>query len=198
MKKETRIKLPQHALDFAIRVGNARYAKSREQGVVDGKVASDAFFIDQNGAAGEVAFLILLLNYGLMDEAVFLGNLTEIARIDVRSAVAGTDTGDIVLQKGGTIDVKTTEYQSGSLIVLPHKLSNKVDGYVLMKGSVKYGVFVFGGWKDREGVRNVPVSDPRGIGKYSHWLSAEKLNDIDKGQDSGMHPLVMREDIWQM
>lgn len=76
--------------------------------------------VEINGIGAEVAFCKLLNIYPDMS-------------IHTRSASNGTDTGDAVLPNGFRVDIKTTKYKSGKLLVLPWQKGN-VDFYVLMIG----------------------------------------------------------------
>jgi len=99
-------------------IAKLRFDNNRKHGVANSKIGKqDDEFTDLEGIGGEFAFCKKL-------------NIMPDFSIDIRSSQ--TDVGDCIYN-GKRIDVKTTKYENGSLIVVPWK-KNNVDLFVLMVG----------------------------------------------------------------
>jgi len=137
LKRGTPMRLTEQDSADARVIGNARWDNNRTHGVPVQAVCSEV--LDVNGVAGELAFCRLI---GADD--------SEIRRIGVTSAALGTDLGDVEWN-GYRIDVKTTHYANGHLLITENKLKNSaIDGYVLMTGGGRD--FVYRGYISRDDV----------------------------------------------
>lgn len=163
MIKGTVIKLPEDVLNEAYELGRARYENNRQNGVLRNDISKvDPVISDCEGVAGELAF-------AQMVDA----DTTEIKRIGVTSSEQGTDTGDVHFN-GLNIDVKTTKYASGHLLVYKHKLDNPhVDGYALITGW--RGQYVFRGYISKEAIK---TGDFPTQSKNTLWVHQDALEDL--------------------
>lgn len=97
-------------------VAKERYAAARKAGVPDRRVSEGD--LDLEGAGSEIAFCRLF-------------NVFPDLEIAPRSSL--DDEGDALLRDGRRVDVKSTRYKSGRLIVA-HWKADTVDAYALMVG----------------------------------------------------------------
>lgn len=161
------IQLSKSAVDEARLLGRARYENNRQHGVrfnhIDGV---NPVSVDIEGVAGELAFAQMLD-----------ADTEEIKRIGVTSCEQGTDHGDVVYQ-GLNIDVKTTRYEAGHLLIYEHKLKNaQVDAYALLTG-----------WRGRYTFRGVISASAviQGVNeglfemksRDTYWINQEALQDL--------------------
>lgn len=97
-----------------------RYANNRKANIKNQKIGKQSNeFTDLQGLAGEFAFCRLL-------------DIEPDTTIHPRAS--RTDNGDLSLGDGTKVDVKTTHYPNGRLLVVPWKVRT-VDLYVLMVGT---------------------------------------------------------------
>ena len=172
MIKNTPIELSPALLSEARELGRARYDNNRENGVLKREIAGvDPVQGDVEGIAGEMAFA-QMVNAG--DDV-----WAEIRRIGVTSSTSGTDTGDVTVN-GFNIDVKTTKYDGGHLLVYAHKLKNtSVDGYALMTGWG--GSYIFRGCISRQAViEGVEAGRFTMQSRDTYWVSQAALTDLPK------------------
>lgn len=128
--------LTEAELSLAEETGLARTARARGANLDYSKKAErqSQNFIDLNGAAGEIAFVGMLLDIGYITKEEYKEKLVFIRNAGITSARYGQDDGDVVLN-GIKIDVKTTEYSYGTLWITNNKRgAYKIDAYVLMTG----------------------------------------------------------------
>lgn len=142
--------LTETELELAEETGLARTARARGANLEYSKKAErqSQNFIDLNGAAGEIAFVGMLLDIGYINKEQYKEKLQFIRDAGITSARYGQDDGDVVLN-GLKIDVKTTEYPHGTLWITNNKRgAYKIDGYVLMTGDATQvkPEFTFRGW----------------------------------------------------
>jgi hypothetical protein len=82
---------------------------------------------------------------------------------------------DAVLPDGTTVDVKTTVYRTGKLIVRHGKEQKVVDIYVLMTGT--FPTFTFCGWSSYEQIIKEDNTENLGWGN-AYSLTQDKLNKV--------------------
>ncbi len=170
MIKGVVIQLAPDLYDEACELGRARYENNRQHGVLKNDIKGvDPVHGDSEGVAGELAFAQLVD----ADPAQW----AEIRRIGVTSAAQGTDKGDVTFQ-GRCIDVKTTTYDSGHLLVYAHKLDNaQIDGYALLTGHK--GRYTFRGYISR-----LDIIDGVEAGRFTmqsrntYWIDQDALHDL--------------------
>jgi hypothetical protein len=159
------IQLTPALYDDACELGRARYENNRQHGVLKIEIDGvDPIRGDTEGVAGELAFAQLV---GADD--------TEIRRIGVTSA--DTDQGDVTY-KGRNIDVKTTKYESGHLLVYAHKLENaQIDGYALMTGYK--GRYTFRGYISKQRIIQ-GVNEGRFTmqSRNTYWIDQDALGEL--------------------
>lgn len=174
MIKGTVIKLSKTLLDEAYELGRARYENNRQNGVLRNDISGvDPVISDCEGVAGELAF-------AQMVDA----DTTETKRIGLTSSEQGTDTGDVHFN-GLNIDVKTTKYASGHLLVYKHKLDNtNVDGYALITGW--HGQYVFRGYISKEAIKTGGFPT---LSKNTLWVHQDALKDLPE-----MHADIQLDD----
>ena len=80
---------------------------------------------------------------------------------------------DAVLHNNITVDVKTTVYKNGKLLVRKGKEEKRVDIYVLMVG--EFPVFMYMGWADYDKIINPDTIINLGYGE-TYSMIQEKLN----------------------
>jgi len=170
MIKGTHIELTAALIDEAYELGRARYENNRQHGVLKNDIEGvDPVQGDSEGTAGEMAFA----------QMVSAGDdvWSEIRRIGVTSSASGTDTGDVTFN-GYNIDVKTTKYDGGHLLVYAHKLSNAlVDGYALLTGW--RGRYIFRGYISRDDiVAGVESGNFKMQSRNTYWINQNALGDL--------------------
>lgn len=130
-------------------VAKCRYQSNREKGVKNRKVSDeDWFIIDRQGIASEMAFCKLF-------------NIYPDFSTEIRSGGH-----DCILHNGETVDVKSTVYPNGKLLVSKSKkeIDNGASVYVLMIGT--YPTYKFAGWAYKEDVfREECIEDFAGKGE---------------------------------
>lgn len=124
-----KIQIPKPKRDELCIIANQRTALNRSAGTF-----TDApTYADIEGILGEYAFCM----YAGIDTAPIFDT-------SLRSSLDGTDSGDAVYN-GMNIDVKTTKYANGSLLIKKYKLDNpNIDAYVLITGY--FGRYEFKGF----------------------------------------------------
>lgn len=145
-------------------LGKARYTNNREHGVSVSKAEGVPHVeSDIEGVAGELAFASMV---GASTEEVMRIGVTE----------AATDRGDVFFNNQW-IDVKTTVYHEGHLLVGAAKLALSIDGYALMTG--KRGTYTFRGYISSAEIRDQAASIPLRDGVY--WIPQHKLRELPSG-----------------
>jgi hypothetical protein len=100
----------------------ARHAINRKGSVKNSKIGKQSDeFTDLEGIAGEIAFCKIM-------------NVFPDTDIKITSSKNGEDKGDAITCYG-VVDVKTTRYETGHLVVAPWKTGEGIDYYVLMVGT---------------------------------------------------------------
>lgn len=136
---------------LAFKVAKARMKSSIENNIFENKKSKkhSSFFIDYNGAAGEIAFLGLMLDNKKINNIEYDNNLKLITSNQIKSAYKGLDDGDLII-KGIKIDVKTSVYKNAHLWITENKRFTKlIDGYALMVGNIdKSNNFYYKGYLD--------------------------------------------------
>jgi len=129
----------------------------------------DPIVSDSEGVAGEFAFA-QMVNAG--DDV-----WAEIKRIGVTSAAQGTDKGDVTFN-GRCIDVKTTKYESGHLLVYAHKLDNaQIDGYALLTGYK--GHYTYRGYISRLAIiKGVDTGRFTMQSRNTYWVDQGALEEL--------------------
>jgi hypothetical protein len=156
---------------LAFKVANARMSKARENNIFENKKSKkhSSFFIDYNGAAGEIAFLGLMLSEKIISNIEYDKNLKLITSSQIKSAFKGKDDGDLVI-KNINIDVKTSVYSSAHLWITENKkYTSLIDGYVLMTGNVEksYNFFYKGYLSHSFVLKNWNNTTSKTSGKFS-------------------------------
>lgn len=114
-------------------IGKKRYEAARKNGVKDRKIGNqDNDFMDANGFGGEFAFCKM---FNLMPDFF------------IKQPNSGLPEYDAVFSFGIKVDVKTTPYDFGRLLVAKWK-SGDVDLYALMTGLLP--TFTFRGFATKE------------------------------------------------
>ena len=122
----TSVSLTPEEREIAILIARKRYQFARSSGITNARIGSQSNEqTDINGFAAEMAFCKL-------------HNLYPDFSVHYVSARNGTDTGDCRLPDGRTVDVKTTTYKSGKLLIAGWK-QRTVAMYALMIGSIDVG-----------------------------------------------------------
>ena len=158
-------------MSLAFKIAKARMKGSIEKNIFENKKSKkhSSFFIDYNGAAGEIAFLGLLLDQNFIDNNDYDRNLKIITSNQIKSAYKGLDDGDLII-KDFNIDVKTSVYKNAHLWITENKRYTKlIDGYTLMVGSVdKSNKFYYKGYLDHSFVlKNWNNTSSNVSGKFS-------------------------------
>lgn len=168
MIKGAVIQLTDEQYQDAIALGKARYTNNREHGVLKTHIHGvDPVQADVEGVAGEIAFAQLVN-----------ADTSEIKRIGVTSSEQGTDAGDVI-HAGLCIDVKTTKYEGGHLLVYAHKLDNpNIDGYVLMTGY--RGRYTCRGYISKEAIKvGIETDRFKMQSRNTYWINQNDLGDIN-------------------
>ena len=139
------INLHPRVRDEGYRLGRARYENNRQHAINTHQIKGvDPVKSDCEGVCGELAFAQMV---GAGDD--------QIKHIGVTTRES--DEGDVIYN-GVRIDVKTTRYLNGHLLIYSHKLQNpKIDGYVLMVGH--FGRYCFKGFISSDEVRELIEQD---------------------------------------
>lgn len=149
MFKGYKYTLNQEERQLAIDTGAARTARAKGASLAKSKLAErqSQVFIDQNGAAGEIAFAAMLLDHKLFTEEQYRSALKNIREAGITSAYQNLDDGDVQWE-GFKIDVKTTEYEDGGLWLTNNKrYAKKLDMYVLITGTSDDWEYTFRGYQ---------------------------------------------------
>jgi hypothetical protein len=125
-------------LELAFEVGKLRNDSCKKVGIYSNKKSKKRsnFWIDYNGAAGEIAFAKMMFESSILSEKEYNHFLENIKNNDIKPASLGLDDGDIRIGKFN-IDVKTSEYRSAHLWLTSNKKgTNLIDYYALLIGNV--------------------------------------------------------------
>lgn len=121
MKISASINLTNEEVKICQYIAKRRQATAREHGVTDRKIGNQSNnFTDENGFGGEFAFCKL---FNVMPDFWVKNPNTDLPKYDVK------------LPCGLKIDVKTTKYETGRLVVAKWKAGD-VDCYALMTGTM--------------------------------------------------------------
>tara|TARA_Y100000592_G_scaffold86765_1_gene140471 strand:+ start:11203 stop:11703 length:501 start_codon:yes stop_codon:yes gene_type:complete len=163
MNKGTIIQLTREERDLAYSIGLERYEANRNAGVDPNLISGvDEIRMDQEGVSGEIA---LSKGLGQLDQ-----DMEKIKDTSLKSVLLGTDEGDVIY-KGLILDVKTTKYKNGHLLIKKHKLKAQVDGYALITGW--YGRYTFAGYIEKDEVEKVGRLE-----KNVYWIKQEALKNL--------------------
>ena len=171
---------------LAFKVASVRMKSAIDNNIIESKKSKrhSSFFIDYNGAAGEIAFLGLMVDKNIIDSCSYDKNLKMIISNQIKSAYKGLDDGDLLI-KGIKIDVKTSVYTNAHLWITENKRFTKlIDGYALMVGNVdKSNKFYYKGYLDHSFVLNNWYKTSSNVGgKFSQkeLINLPFLNKEDK------------------
>lgn len=144
-------------------LANERYESNRKSGVRDQKIGKQSNeFVDLQGVSGEFAFCRIFDVEP--DTSIYPRN-------------AKRDKGDTVLDDGTVVDVKTTHYPNGKLLVVPWKVANsKADYYGLMVGA--FPTYEFKGFIHRDDMLQSKRLKNLGYGDTFAALQSELQMDI--------------------
>ena len=152
-------------------IARKRYQFARSSGITNARIGSQSNEqTDINGFAAEMAFCKL-------------HNLYPDFSVHYVSARNGTDTGDCRLPDGRTVDIKTTTYKSGKLLIAGWK-QKTVAMYALMIGSIDAG-FRYCGVIASSAVLS-PLFRQSFNGRTSYVATQSQLTNIechDKGRE---------------
>lgn len=197
LRKGTEVFLTNEMMQFAADVGAARYNAARARNTHDAKISTDSnMFIDINAACGEIALLALLAQHGLINKSTFDKCIHMLRDMSAKSAASGTDTGDLVLDSGFTLDVKTTDYdQEWSRLIVPYKkLKNKIDGFALVTGNYLTSPrFTFRGFITKEGAKTYKLE----MGENALWISQTDIFNLET-RSEGFDTSVLNNDVWSL
>jgi len=133
--KGTKVEISQELLDEAYAIGKQRHIYNRSRHIQDQQRTGASWYqVDGEGVCGEMAFAQLIDAPNSEWE--------KIRTVSAKSVANKSDFGDCVYL-GKSIDVKTTKYEFGNLIIVNSKLTNLADAYALMTGF--RGVYNFRG-----------------------------------------------------
>ncbi len=167
MRKGTEVILSDKLITEAYEVGKQRHLLARKNGVHDNQQSGSSWYIvDGEGVCGEMAF-------AQMTNAPE-SEWERIRTLQNLSAEKGTDLGDC-LYKGLNVDVKTTKYSSGHLIITTSKLNNLADAYALMTGF--NGHYVFRGAISKQRIKD-EVSKFALHDNGSIWIHQDHLKSL--------------------
>jgi hypothetical protein len=182
--------LTEAELSLAEETGLARTARARGANLEYSKKAEvqSQNFIDLNGAAGEIAFVGMLLNIGFITKEQYKKKLTFIRDAGITSARYGQDDGDVVLNDI-KIDVKTTQYPQGTLWITNNKRGAfKIDAYVLMTGDATQvkPEFTFRGYMEAK----------EALGKWDNRMTPGKFwqDELHPLPGEALVPAYLKED----
>lgn len=140
MEKGEIIQLTKEERDEGYRIGRERYERNRENAIHPNfSKGTDLIRIDQEGVCGEIA---LAKGLGVLESHWEKFRNTEIRNFR-------EDEGDVFFN-GFKIDVKTTKYKNGHLLIKKHKKDAQIDVYALITGW--YGRYSFAGFCKREDI----------------------------------------------
>lgn len=145
---------------LARHLAKARYHNARNQGIADLKMGNQSNeFTDLEGISAEIAVAKFLKVYPDTE----IANQGEMPPYDLLS------------RTGVTIDVKTTKYRNGKLLVTLKKNPNDCQRYILCVG--EFPIYTIVGYADSEQIfREENIAD-LGHGK-GYVLSQEKLRRL--------------------
>lgn len=151
MQKDFYVYLTPEMIELGKFLGDKRFKIAREEGIHNARHSPKGDeFVDRNGMCGEIAFLVGLMANKRITPAYFFKSLEMIKTCANKSAARKEDTGDIAVREGLVVDVKTTDYRDGHLIVKQKKLGCPIDAYALMVGDHTYSPrFEFRGIKSK-------------------------------------------------
>lgn len=167
MRKGTEVTLADKLIAEAYDIGKQRHLLARKNGVYDNQQSGSSWYlVDGEGVCGEMAFAQMI-------------NAPEpewerIRTLQNLSAENGTDLGDCKY-RGLNVDVKTTKYSSGHLIITASKLNNLADAYVLMTGF--NGQYIFRGAISKQRIKD-GISKFALQGNGSVWIHQDHLKSL--------------------
>lgn len=146
-------------------IARMRYENAREKGFGKSDILEVTSYksIDVDGVASEMAAAKILNVY---------------YDIETDFQASELPTHDLIC-KGKTVDVKTTKYRTGRLIVMPHKKNDQCDWYLLVVGSFpEYSVVGYATYD--EIVQEENWGDPFGRNKPAYFLDQYKLTPVEE------------------
>ena len=147
-------------------IAKMRYENAREKGFGQDKnvVNVDSYKnIDVDGVGSEMAAAKILNVY-----------------YDIETDFQASDLpAHDIIHNGKTIDVKTTKYRTGRLIVMPHKKHDKCDVYLLVVGEFpEYTVVGYAPYNHI--VQEENWGDPFGRNRPAYFLDQDKLTPVEE------------------
>lgn len=156
-----KIKLSDEDITTCKKLAQERYGSNRSSGVENKKIGKQSDeFVELQGIGGEFAFCRI---FGLEPDQTIAPRGTK------------TDKGDVWLPNGTLVDIKTTHYRTGKLLVPTWKQDSKIQYFGLMVGT--FPIFEFKGWIERENILTEDRLLNLGYG-LTHYATQEEL---DKG-----------------
>ena len=146
-------------------IARMRYENAREKGFGKSDILEVTSYksIDVDGVASEMAAAKIL-------------NVYYDIETDFQASELPTH---YLICKGKTVDVKTTKYRTGRLIVMPHKKNDQCDLYLLVVGSFpEYSVVGYATYD--EIVQEENWGDPFGRNKPAYFLDQYKLTPVEE------------------
>jgi len=146
-------------------IARMRYENAREKGFGKSDILEVTSYksIDVDGVGSEMAAAKILNVY---------------YDIETDFQASELPTYDLIC-KGKTVDVKTTKYRTGRLIVMPHKKNDQCDLYLLVVGSFpEYSVVGYATYD--EIVQEENWGDPFGRNKPAYFLDQYKLTPVEE------------------
>lgn len=142
---------------MACYIATQRHCRCRENGIKDRQIGPQSWIeTDLQGIGGELAFC-------------------QIFNLFPSLSLHMDDGFDCVSHKGARIDVKTTKYNDGRLIVHEKKKLGDADIYALMVGN--FPTFEFRGWIKSEDVFTREKAD-LGHGSHGYMIDQGELNRL--------------------
>ena len=146
-------------------IARMRYENAREKGFGKSDILEVTSYksIDVDGVGSEMAAAKILNVY---------------YDIETDFQASELPTHDLIC-KGKTVDVKTTKYRTGRLIIMPHKNNSQCDLYLLVVGSFpEYSVVGYATYD--EIVQEENWGDPFGRNKPAYFLDQHKLTPVEE------------------
>ena len=159
-KHDWHVTLDKTTQEVARMLAKARYTAARSAGVVNAKKGPQSNKkTDLEGVGGELAFCLL---YNLWPDM---------------TAYARKGGHDCVTHSGTTVDVKTTKYKTGHLLVRENKFDTDTEIYALVIG--EFPNYEYVGWATADEVRE--LGDRRDGG---FWVGQGSLHSPDEDIDT--------------
>ena len=172
--------LTEDEMKIAYNVGKSRNDFCKNNNIFSGKHSSRSnFWIDWNGAAGEIAFAKMMFESKVLTKKEFDLCILKIQEGELKSANLGLDDGDLSINNLN-IDVKTSEYDFAHLWLTNNKRNTcKIDYYVLLTGNV-----------DKS-----PSFELKGY--LSHKTAMKNWNDTISGTPGKFHQKELKQNIFE-